>query len=48
MASNVSTGTKWARLEKEYLHSYWTSETKILMVGGQGDDLSARKMIKFF
>ena len=45
MANNVSAGQKWTRLEKEYIHSDWTSDTKIRMVGGQGGDLSAPKMI---
>ena len=43
MASNVSAGPKWEQLEKEYIHSDWTSDTNISMVGGQGGDLSARK-----
>ena len=47
MASNVSAGQKWVRLDKEYLHSEWNSATKILMVGGQGGDISARKKILF-
>ena len=45
MASIVSAGQKWARLEKEYFHSDWTSDTNIWMAGGQGSDLSARKKI---
>ena len=45
IASNVSTGQKWARLKKEYLHSEWTSDTKIWMVGEQWGDLSARQNI---
>ena len=28
----VSASQKWARLEKEYIHSDWTYETKILLV----------------
>ena len=44
----VSTGQKWARLEKECLHSDWTSDTNILMADGQGGDLSARKRFLIF
>ena len=40
----VSAGQKWARLEKEYLHSDWTSDANIWMAGGQGGDLFARKI----
>ena len=43
----VSAGQTWARLEKEYIHSDWTSDTKIWMAGGQGGYLSPRK-ISFF
>ena len=45
MANIVSTGQKWARVEKEYLHYDWTSDTKIWMEGGKGGDISARKKI---
>ena len=38
-ANIVSTGQKWARLQNEYLHYDWTSDTKIWMAGGQGGDL---------
>ena len=48
MASNVSAGKKLARIEKVYLHSDWTSDSNIWMVGGQGGDLSARKSISIF
>ena len=41
----VSADQKWARLEKEYLNSDWTSDTNIWMAGGQGGDLFARKRI---
>ena len=41
----MSTVQKWARLEKEYLHSDSTSDTNIRMTGGQGGDLSVRKRI---
>ena len=44
-AKIVSTGQNWAQLDKEYLHADWNSDTKIWMEGGQGGDLSARKMI---
>ena len=43
MTKIVSEGQKWTRLEKEYLHSDWTSDTNIWMAGGKGGDLSARK-----
>ena len=45
MAKIVSTGQKWERLEKEYPHCDWNSDTNIWMAGGKGDDLSARKRI---
>ena len=45
MASYVSTGQKWAQSEKEYIHSDWTSDTKIWMVGVQGGDIFVRKRI---
>ena len=45
MAMIVFMGQKWARLEKEYIHSDWTSETKIWMSGEQWGDLSARSSI---
>ena len=41
----MSTGQKWAQLEKEYLQSDCTSYTKIWMAGGKGGDLSAHKRI---
>ena len=41
----VSAGQKWVQLERQYLHSYWIPDAKILMAGGQGDDLSACKRI---
>ena len=31
----VSTGQKWAQLEKEYLQSDWTSDSKVRMEGGK-------------
>ena len=48
MAKIVSAGQKWARSEKLYLHYEWTSDTNILMEGGQGDDLSVLKRILIF
>ena len=36
----MSAGQKWAQTEKEYLHSEWTSDTKILLAAEQGLDLS--------
>ena len=43
----MSTGQKWAQLEKEYLHSDWNSDTSIWMVAGQGGDLYVQKIIIF-
>ena len=45
MAKVVSAGQKWARLEKEYLHTDWTSDTESWIAGGRGGGLSARKRI---
>ena len=47
MANIVPTGQKWAQLEKEYIHYDGTSDTNILMVGGKGGELCARKSILF-
>ena len=41
----VSTGQKWAWLEKKYVHSYWTYEAKILMSSDQEGDVSDPKSI---
>ena len=41
----VSAGQKCVQLENEYIHSYWISDANTLMEGGQGGDLSNRKMI---
>ena len=38
-AKIVSAGQKLARLEKEYFHSDWNSDTNILMAGGEGGDI---------
>ena len=35
------TGQERARLEKDYLHSAWNSDTNILMADGKGGYLSA-------
>ena len=45
MSHNMSKGKKWARSEKEYSPSDWTSETKILMTGEAGGDLLVHKGI---
>ena len=39
----VSAGQKCVQLEKDYLHSYWISDAKIWMTGGQRGNLSSRK-----
>ena len=44
----VSAVQGWMQLEKEYLHSYWISDTNILIVGEQEGDLSACKMILIY
>ena len=41
----MSAVPKWERLDKEYLYSDWTFDTNILMTGGQGGDIYARKNI---
>ena len=46
-ANIVSVGQIWARLEKKYIHSDWTSDTNIWMAGGQGGDFSPRKFFLF-
>ena len=40
MSHNMSGGQKWTQFEKEYMPSDCTSDTKILMTDGAGDDLS--------
>ena len=45
MAIIMSAVPKWERLDKEYLYSDWTFDTNILMTGGQGGDIYARKNI---
>ena len=45
MALIVSTGQKWAELDKEYVHSDRTSDAKICTEAGQGGHISSRKRI---
>ena len=48
-AKIVSVGQKWARSEKEYLHSVLTSDTRIWMTGGKRGDLSGHtRIFNFF
>ena len=44
----MSPGQTWVQLDKEYIHSYRISNANILMEGGQGGDISARKGILFW
>ena len=48
MGNIVSTGQKWAQLEKGYLHSGQTYDTKISMAFDKGGDLSACKSILIY
>ena len=44
----VSLGQKRARLEKEYLPFYWSSESHILITDVEVGDLSVRKRVYFY